>query len=140
MYLVIHIEISTIKTHNTCLYGSNPTVLTNKQTTLILSNTTRVYLKSSCAFACMLHVLLIPQAIIRHVNIKISRNFETHSIHAKVQLGFKQTSAVFDRKSVVCLHNTCFFTLLHVSVNHLTIIKETQKFMHRNNKMHAGYI
>jgi hypothetical protein len=52
MYLVIHIEISTIKTHNTCLYGSNSTVLTNKQTTLILSNTTQVYLKSSCAFAC----------------------------------------------------------------------------------------
>jgi len=89
MYLVIHIEISTFKTHNTCFCGSNPAVLTNKQTTLILSNTTQVYLKSSCSFACMLHVSPLPQAIIRHVNTKISRNFETCTIHAKVQLDFK---------------------------------------------------
>jgi hypothetical protein len=57
-----------------------------------------------------------------------------------MQLDFKKSSAVFDRKSVDDLHNTCFFTLLHVSGNHLTIIRETQKFMHRNNKMHADYI
>jgi len=72
MYLVIHIEISTIKTHNTCPYGRNPAVLTNKQTTLILSNITQVYLKLSWAFACMLHISALPQAIIRHVNTKIS--------------------------------------------------------------------
>jgi len=72
MYLVIRTEISTIKTHNTCLYGRKPAVLTNKQTALILSNTTQVYLKSSCAFGCILHVSALPQAIIRHVNTKIS--------------------------------------------------------------------
>jgi hypothetical protein len=70
MYLGIHIEISTIKAHNTCPYGRNPAVLNNKQTTLILSNTTQVYLKLSWAFACMLHVLALPQTIIRHVNTK----------------------------------------------------------------------
>jgi hypothetical protein len=72
MYLVIHIEISIIKTHNTCLYGSHPTVLATKQTTLILSNTTKVYLKSSCSFAYMLHVSALSQAIIKHVSTNIS--------------------------------------------------------------------
>jgi hypothetical protein len=91
----MHIEISTIKTHNTCLYGSIPAVLNNKQATFILSHTTQAYLKSSCTFACMLHVSALPQAIIRHVNTKISRHFETCFIHAKVQLDFK--------KPVLCL-------------------------------------
>ena len=35
------------------LHGSHPVVLTATQTTLIPSNTTQVYLKSSCAFTCM---------------------------------------------------------------------------------------
>jgi len=117
MYLVIHTEISIIKTHNTCLYGSNPTVLTNKQTTLILSHTTQVYLKSSCAFACILHVLALPQAIVRHVSTKISWNFKICSIHAKVKLEFKKPSAVFDRKSVIDLHNTCFSPSYMFQVN-----------------------
>ena len=70
MYLVIHIEIRTIKTQNTYLYGSHPAVLAAKQTTLILCNTT-VYLKSSCASACMLPVSALSQAIIMHVSTNI---------------------------------------------------------------------
>ena len=59
-----------------------------EQTTLIPSNKTQVYLKSSCAFICMLHVSAPPQAIIRHVNIKQSQRKMTMKLLWRI-LDFK---------------------------------------------------
>ena len=69
--LSLNVENSKLLHTNPITFSMIYPVQYNTDNLLIPPNTTKVYLKLSCAFAFMLHVLALSQAIIRHVNTKI---------------------------------------------------------------------